>query len=104
MPSSFLNELIAETLLDFHNKPSNGRMMGTRTIETIVEIGEDRRLIVQLPHEIPVGQHRVIATLDPSEPGSTEASRPWTFPVLNTAQWPADMPMNREELYGDSGR
>jgi hypothetical protein len=26
------------------------------------------------------------------------------FPVIANAQWPADMPMNREELYNDDGR
>ena len=78
--------------------------MRTHTIDTIVKIGEDRRLIVQLPADVPVGTHHVVAILDEA----TQESPPpasvteWTFPVLANAQWPADMPLTREEMYDDA--
>jgi hypothetical protein len=83
--------------------------MAIRTIEASVKIGEDRRLIVQLPSDVPVGIHRVVAVLDeapetPLDAGNGNAKQPWTFPVLANAQWPGDMPMTREEMYDDDGR
>jgi hypothetical protein len=82
--------------------------MSTRTIETVVKIGEDRRLIVQLPADVPVGTHHVVAILDEatqeSPQGASGTTGEWTFPVLTNAQWPADMPLTRAEMYGDVGR
>jgi hypothetical protein len=82
--------------------------MAIRTIEAIVKIDEDRRLVVQLPSDVPVGRHRVVAILDetPEEPlqAADSAVVPWTFPVLTNANWPADMPLTREEMYDDDGR
>jgi hypothetical protein len=82
--------------------------MPTRTIETVVKIGEDRRLIVQLPADVPVGTHHVVAILDEATHESPQAASgttgAWTFPVLANAQWPADMPLTREEMYDDDGR
>jgi hypothetical protein len=34
-----------------------------KTIETVVHVGEDRRLTVQLPPEIPPGEHRVLVVI-----------------------------------------
>ena len=31
-----------------------------KTIETIASVGEDRKLMVQLPAEVPPGDHRVV--------------------------------------------
>jgi hypothetical protein len=74
------------------------------TIETTAIIGEDRRLIVQLPPEVPPGIHRVRAVLDEAPPEAPSSTAPeWVFPVLANAQWPGDMPLTREELYDDDG-
>jgi hypothetical protein len=82
--------------------------MPTRTIETVVRIGEDRRLIVQLPADVPVGTHHVVAILDEAKVESPLAASgttaEWTFPVLASAQWPADMPLTRAEMYDDDDR
>lgn len=82
--------------------------MPLRTIDTVVNIDEDRRLIVQLPSDVPTGRHRVVAVLDESadtsaHPGVSPGVE-WSFPVLTQAQWPADMPLTREPMYGDNGR
>ena len=82
--------------------------MPLHTIDTVVEIEADRRLIVQLPADVPLGRHRVVAVLD--EAAAAPPARPapageaWSFPVLTEAQWPADMPLRREEMYDDNGR
>jgi hypothetical protein len=82
--------------------------MPIRTIEVVVKIDEDRRLVIQLPSDVPVGRHRLVAVLDetPEGPSQPTDSRPapWTFPVISNANWPADMPLTREEMYDDDGR
>lgn len=76
--------------------------MPIRTIESVVDIAEDRRLVVQLPDDIPVGRHRVVTVLDEASEGTTVEE--WTFPILEEAEWPAGMPLTREQMYGEHGR
>jgi len=80
--------------------------MPIRTFDTIVEIDGDRRMIVQLPLDIPVGRHRIVAVLD--EAAEANAGTPclenWSFPVLTDARWPKAMPLSRDEMYDDDGR
>ena len=73
--------------------------MAMRTIETIVEVDEARQLVVQLPPDVPVGKHKLVAILDESvEVG--QANRPaWKFPVLEGTSWPAGLTFRREDLY-----
>jgi hypothetical protein len=82
--------------------------MPLRTIDTVVNIDEDRRLIVQLPPDVPTGRHRVVAVLDEAADASARPGvsprEEWSFPVLAEAKWPADMPLTREQMYGDNGR
>ena len=82
--------------------------MAIRKVETVVEIGEDRRLVVQLPGDIPVGAHHVVAILDEVIHGASESTitsaKSWTFPVLANAAWPANMPLTRDGIYDDDGR
>jgi len=81
--------------------------MSIRTIETVVNIGEDRRLVLQLPGDIIPGRHHVVTMLDPlpeKAPLERPAGDAWAFPVLVDAKWPADMPLSREEMYDDDGR
>jgi hypothetical protein len=92
-------------------KPPNPRTreieMSVRTIESVVNIAEDRQLVLQLPADILPGQHRVVAMLDQvpdSVATEVPTGKPWTFPILANAQWPDDMPLSRAEMYGDDGR
>ena len=82
--------------------------MPIRTIETVVNIEDDRRLIVQLPADVLVGLHRVALVLDEAAenvgPADATAAASWKFPVVEHAQWPADMPLTRAEMYDDHGR
>ena len=76
-----------------------------RTIETVVNIETDRKLVMQLPEDVPVGIHRVVAILEEAvAPPTGDAATDWKFPVLTNAQWPVDMPLRREEMYDDDGR
>jgi hypothetical protein len=82
--------------------------MSIRTIESIVDIAEDRRLILQLPSDIVPGRHRIVTVVDESpvlvECDSSPSAQDWQFPVLPEAQWPPDMPVTRDAMYGDDGR
>lgn len=82
--------------------------MSMRTIETVVNIEADRRLVVQLPADVAIGRHRIAVTLDdaPESAAPVNASGPelWKFPVVAEAQWPADMPLTRSSMYDDDGR
>ena len=84
------------------------KIMPIRTIETLVNIEADRRLIVQLPADVPVGLHRVALVLDEAAdgagPADANAAESWSFPVVACAHWPADMPLTRTEMYDDHGR
>ncbi|MGQ0634509.1 MAG: hypothetical protein ACT4QC_07860 [Planctomycetaceae bacterium] len=79
--------------------------MPVRTIESVVEIQEDRRMVVQLPADVPLGKHRVVTVLDERiVDAESNKVADWMFPVLKDAQWPHDMPLTREEMYDGDGR
>ena len=44
------------------------------TISTTAHIGDDRRLVVDLPDDIPTGTHRVTLTLPPEPTASDDAT------------------------------
>lgn len=75
--------------------------MSLHTFETIVEVNEDRRLVVQLPGDVPVGKHRLVAVIGeaPAAGGAEEPS--WKFPILVGTQWPEGLTWRREDLYAD---
>ena len=80
--------------------------MGTHTVDVVVEIGTDRKLVVQLPADAPLGLHHMVAFLDALEnqAESPKSASGWKFPILAEAQWPEDMPLSRTEMYTDDGR
>lgn len=75
--------------------------MALRTIETIVDVAEDRRLVVQLPTDVSVGKHRVVAVWEEATEIANGAHAPWKFPVLQGTKWPHGLILQREDLYAD---
>ncbi len=79
-----------------------------KTIETIVTVTVDGKIIVQLPPDIPVGEHKVVLVIDekplPEKPLSKEKRLPLNFPVDNYGSWPENLSLRREDMYGDWGR
>ena len=79
--------------------------MGIKTIEAIVEVGEDRVVSLHVPPEIKPGRHLVVAVIDQGiadrgdEPG--DSSGAWAFPVLKGTRWPAGLILCREGLYDE---
>jgi hypothetical protein len=75
--------------------------MSIRTIESVVNIDESRRLVLQLPSDIPLAVHRVVAVFDEAAEADLPASGvagEWSFPIIANASWPADRPLSRQEM------
>ncbi|MBW4499019.1 MAG: hypothetical protein KME57_05450 [Scytonema hyalinum WJT4-NPBG1] len=79
-----------------------------KTIETIATVTADGKITVQLPPDIPAGEHRVVVMIDEQPlPKKTEAKEkrlPLDFPVIHVGSWPENLSLRREDMYGDDGR
>lgn len=80
--------------------------MAMKTFDTVVTVPEDRTVTLQLPAEVGTGRHRIVVVIEDEEtnPESEQKPKEFVFPVMPEAQWPDDMPLRREDLYGDDGR
>jgi hypothetical protein len=74
-----------------------------RAIETTATVTEDGRLTVQVPPDIPSGEHDVVIVLGPRV-GLPHERLPLNFPVHDSGPWPADLSLRREDMYDDWGR
>ena len=76
-----------------------------KTIETIATVDENRRMTVQLPPDIPPGEHRVVLVIDDKAPaGAQNEPAGFEFPVDAWGAELADLSLRREDLYDDWGR
>jgi hypothetical protein len=70
-----------------------------RTIETMAVIEPNGKLTLQLPPDIPPGQHRVVVVIE--EQPILEKRPPLDFPVIDVGPWPENLSLRREDLYDD---
>lgn len=80
--------------------------MTLKAIDTDATVAEDGVLSVRLP-EVPAGRYRVIVIVDQPRPAPVQEpqeAEAWRFPTIEDARWPEDMPLRREDMYGDNGR
>ena len=79
-----------------------------KTIETIATVTADGKITVQLPPDIPAGEHRIVVMIDEQplvEKSQTKEKRPpLDFPVHNCGPWPENLSLRREDMYDDWGR
>ncbi len=79
-----------------------------KTIETTVTVTADGKITVQLPPDIPLGEHQVVLIIDekavPEKSATKEKRPPLNFPVRNYGSWPADLSLRREDMYDEWGR
>jgi hypothetical protein len=79
-----------------------------KTIETIATVTADGKITVQLPPDIPAGEHRVVVMIDeqplPKKTQTKEKRLPLDFPVIHVGSWPENLSLRREDMYGDDGR
>lgn len=80
--------------------------MAIHTIETIVDVDENRQIVVQLPRDVSVGKHKLTAVIDEAVVSGEKAVHeplptPWQFPTLDGTHWPEGMIVRREDLYAE---
>lgn len=76
-----------------------------KTFDTVVTVPEDRTVTLRLPSDIGTGRHRIMVVVEEETgPEAEQKPKEFVFPVMPEAQWPEDMPLRREDLYGDDGR
>ena len=81
-------------------------------LDTTVDVPPDRRVVLQLPADLPTGPLRLVAVVDRAgEPADKTSAVPATdqepWPVADTDlgdDWPADETLRRVNMYGDDGR
>lgn len=74
-----------------------------KTIETTVLVTPDGTVTLQLPEDIPPGEHRIVVVID-EQPIDRENRPPLKFPVDRYGPWPEDLSLRREDMYGEWGR
>jgi hypothetical protein len=74
-----------------------------KTIETTVLVTPEGTVTLQLPEDIPPGEHRIVVVID--EQPIVRGKRPLLkFPVDRYGPWPEDLTLRREDMYGEWGR
>jgi len=75
-----------------------------RTLELIGQVERDGRLIVQLPLDIPPGEHQIVIVIDERPLTPSESRDLDDFPVDDYGPWPEGLSLRREDMYGKWGR
>ncbi|BAY42643.1 hypothetical protein SAMD00079811_02210 [Scytonema sp. HK-05] len=79
-----------------------------KTIETIATVTADGKITVQLPPDIPAGEHRVVVVIDeqplPKKTETKEKRSLLDFPVIHVDYWSENLSLRREDMYDDWGR
>lgn len=81
--------------------------MAIKTFDTTAVVHKDGTVTLQLPSDVTAGPHRIIALVEETptdEAQSHQKEKEFVFPVIEEAEWPDDMPLCREDLYGEDGR
>ena len=74
-----------------------------KTIETTALVTPEGTLTLQVPEDIPPGEHRIVVVID-ERPISMKKQPPLKFSAYPVGLVAEDMTFRREDLYGDWGR
>jgi len=74
-----------------------------RTIETTATVTNDGKMTMQVPLDIPEGEHRVVVVIE-EQPAKKGKRPPLDFPVDNWGPWPENLSVKREDMYDEWGR
>jgi len=76
-----------------------------QVIQTQATVSPEGELTIrtEAPKPVVPGRHRVIVVLEEQQQSST-SRQSLELPSLPVADWPDDLTLRREEIYGDSGR
>ena len=79
-----------------------------KAIAITATVTTDGKITVQLPPDIPAGEHEVVVVINekslPKKQVTQEKRPPLDFPVDNYGSWPDNLSLRREDIYGDWGR
>ena len=75
-----------------------------RTLELIGQVESGGRLTVQLPSDIPPGEHQIVLVIDERPLTPSESRTLDDFPVDDYGPWPEGLSLRREDMYGKWGR
>ncbi|NEU75916.1 hypothetical protein PI95_025990 [Hassallia byssoidea VB512170] len=78
-----------------------------KAIQTTATVTSDGKITLQLPPDIPPGEHQVVVIIDEklSEKEVIKEKRPpLDFPVIHVDSFPENLSLRREDMYGDDGR
>jgi hypothetical protein len=75
-----------------------------RTLELIGQVESGGRLTVQLPSDIPPGEHQIVLVIDERPLTLSESRTLDDFPVDDYGPWPEGLSLRREDMYGKWGR
>lgn len=79
-----------------------------KTIETIATVTADGKITLQLPADIPAGEHQVVVIIDEKPlqelPQTKEKRSLLNFPVDSYGSFPENLSLRREDMYDDWGR
>ena len=66
---------------------------------------ESEQILAAIPEEWKK-EHRVIVRqmIQGTRGRPAKGKKPLTFPVISVGEWPADLSLRREDMYGDNGR
>jgi len=74
-----------------------------KTIEAIVNVSQDRTLTVQVPEDIPPGEHKVVIVIDETIQDSKKKVT-FDLPTHDFGSWPEGLSLRREDMYDNNGR
>ena len=74
-----------------------------RTIETEAIVTEEGKLPIQVPADIPPGEHHVVVMID-EQPRVTPQRQKITFSAHDVGPWPENLSLRREDMYDEWGR
>ena len=70
-----------------------------KSIEMMVTITKERRLIIPMPKTISYGKHKVIIVIDEPQRNKRDKNL-LDFPVDHYGDWPKNLSLSRGEIYG----
>lgn len=73
-----------------------------KTIDTTIEVDDQRKATIQLPADVKPGTYRAVLIVESWEPA--RAADSMTFSNHDVGPWPEGFTVRREEIYGDDGR
>jgi hypothetical protein len=75
-----------------------------KTIQTQIDVPGTGTLTVPVPVDIAPGRHGVLVVIDESPMPQVSTLTLDDFPVDAVGQWPSELSLRRENLYGNDGR